>query len=373
MNAARPAGCRGSPAFVGLRLVLAAVAPLCAWDSTAAQIARERADQFAHYALFARAAEAYRQLLREAPDDVELKLALAEVLYRDRRLMEAERECAAILQAPATPAQKARAHVCLGDVYRRLMWRPEAREQYAKARGLTEFGVGEDFGNIEFRVKRGLGLLEWDRAESARTIVCFPPRSPVRPDAPALARYIDTRIASMEEYGGGRFTGKLEVYCFSNMEQWDDILGGGGWSFGSPQEKTVYIKRGWTFFNLMRILEFYIGNEDMKDVPHSTFVTFGFAAAFCGSEAWARRIPLRTAFLKRRGSIPPLTDLLASTTESNTMGALGASFTWYLIRTYGAENYNEFWKAFNESDNPLEDVYGKTVAQMEAEWHSTIR
>ena len=319
---------------------------------------REAADKLAHYALFDEAAEAYADLLKTDPNDFGARLALAEVYYRGGSFDAAEKECQTIARA-GDDAQKALAQACLGDVYRKQGKRDEARQAYGAAKALVGGKTALEYQEAAARVQRGLGFLDWEKAESQKTIVSFPADSPAKNSAAGTARFLDSRVAAIEKLSGKPFAGKLEVYYLSTPDQWKRLLGDREWP--NAQEKTEYVVVGRTFFNLMRTLSFYLGNEDMKDLPKSTFLAHGFAAAYCGSRTWGRRILQQTSEMKKANQLPPLGELLKSTASGNATSALGASFVWFVVNAYGEAKFVAFWKAFNDDENALTAIYGKSV------------
>ena len=334
---------------------------------------REQAEQFARFALFDKAAEAYTKLLASKPDDPALRLALADALCKDRRFADADRECMAVIQGNATPEQKALAQACLGDLARKQGKTALARRAYEAAKETAADLPGALPDAARARARRALGLLDWAKAEARKVVVYFPPDSPAKSSAEGTARFLDSRVAVIERFSKRPFAGKLEVYLFSTPEQWESILGKWDWEAQAAQEKTVHMMAGRTFYNLMRTLSFYLGNAAMKEVPKATFIANGFAGAYCGSKTWSARIQRQTAEMKRQGSIPRLADLLKSTSQNNTTVALGASFVAHLTKTYGEEKFVELWNAFNEEEGALPRVYGKPLDRLEDEWLQSIR
>ena len=328
---------------------------------------RQAADQSAHFALFGQAAEAYQKLLARTPDDIEARLALAEVYYRDRKFDAAEKECKTVV-GTGSPAEKALAHAILGDVYRRAGKPAEARQEYEAAKALGEGKTDEEFADANARVQRGLGVLDWENVEGERAIIYLPPDSKIKGTAARYAQIYDGLVGTVERSGGGSFEGKLEVYYFSTSDEWKSILGDREWWNDSAQEKMIYILVGRTFLNPMRTLSFYLGNRQMKEKPGSKFLTDGFAMGYCGSGTWGRRVRGNASQMKKQGKLPPLAELLPSHN-----GMLGASFLWYLIRAHGPEKFNVFWNSFDDDENALTTVYGKSIEEIEKEWHATIK
>ncbi len=164
----------------------AGLLPAAAAEQAGAPGPRQEADRLAHFAIFDRAADAYRKLHQAAPGDVGLRLALVEVCYRDRRFEDAEKECRALLEGGGAPAQKALAHACLGDVYRRMGRAEDARKAYDAAKAAAEESaranaqVPAESSEASARVKRGLGFLGWEKVEGQRTVLYFPPDSPAK-------------------------------------------------------------------------------------------------------------------------------------------------------------------------------------------------
>ncbi len=176
-----------------------------------------------------------------------------------------------------------------------------------------------------------------------------PIRRPGNPPK-GTARFLDSRVAIVERFSKRPFTGKLEVYVFSTPEQWRDILGEWDWEAQAAQEKTVYMIAGRHL--LQPDADAVVLSRQRRDEGGAEVHVHRerLRGRLLRQQDVGRADPAQAADMKRQGTIPRLPELAKSTSQANTIVALGASLRGPLTKAYGEEKFLDLWKAMDEDD-----------------------
>ena len=343
------------------------------------------AKRLAELALYDRAEDILRAFLKAAPAEPqvqkmipEFRAALCEVLLAARKYDDLKAEAEALRRHPKT-----RVHAL--SLLAAGAWHSGQAGEAVELCDEGEKAAADPSSVVSAphlgRLRMIRNLLGWKRFETTTHIVHYPPDSPIAAQLVLFGRRLDTAFDRARADLDVAFPGKIEAFIFNDQAQADAIAER---TLGTavPALRTYYARADAPpGFAIAQVVSFFAANRRERRPPKLAGLCEGFYASHAEDPRWDRRREDIPRKLAKDDSLPTLESVLGRPGSDAKDLALSGSFVRWLIRSRGRELFRRLWADYNELSGPENydpkkpwtEVYGVSLADLEAGWRSSIR